>query len=79
MHKRNNATSYSASDLAGFLECHHRTALDLIDLETPLDRAAPDEQAELIQDKGFAHEAGYLASLRARDGTLVELCTPVAG
>ena len=73
MYKRNDALTCSASDLVGFLECPHRTTLDLIDLDTPLERAKADEQVELIQDKGFAHEAGYLDSLRARGGKLVEL------
>ncbi len=73
MHKRDGAISYSASDLVGFLECAHLTAVNLIDLDTPLERAKPDEQVELIQDKGFAHEADYLATLRARPGRLVEL------
>ena len=73
MHKRADAITFSASDLVGFLECPHRTTLDLINLDTPLERAAPDEQVELIQDKGFAHEAGYLDTLRAGGGRLVEL------
>jgi len=73
MHKRDEAITYSASDLVAFLECHHRTALDLIDLDTPLERSAPGEQVELIQDKGFAHESGYLDALRAGGGRLVEL------
>lgn len=73
MHQRNEVITYSASDLVAFLECHHRTTLDLLDLVTPLERAAPDEQVELIQDKGFAHEAGYLDALRAGGGRLVEL------
>lgn len=73
MHKRDDAITYSASDLVGFLECPHRTTLDLIDLDTSLARAAPDEQVELIQDKGFAHEANYLDSLRIQGSRLVEL------
>lgn len=75
MHKRADVLTFSASDLVGFLECPHRTTLDLIDLDTPLDRAEPDEQVELIQDKGFAHEAGYLETLRATGCRLVELST----
>jgi predicted RecB family nuclease len=73
MHKRNNTITYSASDLVAFLECAHCTTLELLNLETPLEKAAPDEQVELIQDKGFAHEASYLESLRANGGSLVEL------
>ncbi len=75
MHKRADVMTFSASDLVGFLECPHKTALDLIDLETPLERAAADEQVELIQDKGFAHEAGYLDTLRTGGRRLVELST----
>lgn len=73
MHKRNDSITFSASDLVGFLECPHRTTLDLIDLDTPLERAEPDEQVELIQDKGFAHEASYLDSLRSGNGQVIEL------
>lgn len=73
MHKRDNVISCSASDLVAFLECPHRITLDLLDLDTPQQRAAPDEQVELIQDKGFAHEADYLSTLRAAYGRVVEL------
>jgi predicted RecB family nuclease len=73
MHKRADVLTFSASDLVGFLECPHSTALNLIDLDTPLKRAAPDDQVELIQDKGFAHEATYLDTLRAEGCRLVEL------
>lgn len=75
MHKRDGALAYSASDLVGFLECAHRTTLDLIHLDTPLEKTPPDEQIELIQDKGFAHEAEYLDLLRGQGGRMVELST----
>jgi uncharacterized protein len=73
MRKRDNDITCSASDLVGFLECPHRTTLDLIHLDTPLEQVAPDDQTKLFQDKGFAHEASYLDSLRAGGGRLVEL------
>ena len=73
MQKRNNRTFFSASDLAAFLECSHRTSIDLIDLDTRLERAAPDEQVELLQDKGYAHEDAYLDSLRASGIALTEI------
>ena len=63
MQKHEGRALFSASDLVGFQECAHYTTLSLIDLETPLQRAKDDESLELIQDKGFAHEAGFLASL----------------
>jgi uncharacterized protein len=73
MHKCDDTITYSASDLVVFLGCTHCTTLDLISLDTPLQRAAPDEQIELIQDKGFAHEADYLATLSVGGGSLVKL------
>ncbi len=73
MHKRGGQHTYSASDLVGLLECGHRTSLDLLDLETPLERAAADEQVGLIQDKGFAPKAAYLERLRATGGSMVEI------
>ncbi len=44
MYRTENKLTASASDLVGFLACPHKTTLDLINLDTPLDRAAPDEQ-----------------------------------
>lgn len=73
MQKRNDNIIFSASDLVAFLECPHHTTLDLIDLDTPLKRAAPDEHVELVQDNGFIHEADHLEFLRARWGRLVQL------
>ena len=64
---------YSASDLAGFLECSHLTALELKNLETPLPAAADDEQARLLQAKGFAHEAAYLEQLRSEGADVLDL------
>ncbi|HLB09505.1 MAG TPA: hypothetical protein VK617_08220, partial [Gemmatimonadaceae bacterium] len=66
MQTRDGTILFSATDLVGFLECEHVTTLGLSDLVTPLQRAQDDESAILIQDKGFAHEAEYLASLEAR-------------
>ncbi len=73
MQRQNNGLLFSASDLVNFLECDHLTSLDLIDLETPLPRAQDDEQAKLIQDKGFAHEAAFLEHLLQQAGRVVDL------
>lgn len=62
----------SASDIVNYLGCAHRTALDLIHLTTPLEKARDDEQMELVQEKGRAHEAGFLDGLREAGG-LVEV------
>ncbi len=73
MNIRNGTLYFSASDLANFLECEHLTALDRIDLETPLPRAADDEQIQLIQAKGFEHEERYLDTLRAAGKEVADL------
>ena len=73
MQRTGDKLTFSASDLVGFLSCPHKTTLDIINLDTPLEQAQPDEQIELIQDKGFAHEASFLDSLRSHSGTLIEL------
>jgi uncharacterized protein len=54
MQQQQNAVLVSASDIVNYLGCAHRTTLDLIDLETPLGKAADDEQMELVQEKGRA-------------------------
>ena len=58
-----NHRLYSASDLVYFLGCEHRTTLDLMNLDTPLEQAADDEQAKLLQEKGLAHERAFLKRL----------------
>lgn len=73
MQIRNGSTLYSATDLVGFLECEHLITLGLIDLVTPLDRAQDDESAVLIQDKGYAHEAAFLAALKASGKRVAEI------
>jgi hypothetical protein len=71
--KRDEEILYSASDLVNYLECEHLTALDLIDLETPLPKTKDSDQAKLIQDKGYAHEADFLAVLKARHSSLIDI------
>lgn len=73
MQKRNGRVYYSASDLVNYLECEHLTTLDRINLETPLPRTEDDEQARLIQDKGYAHEEGFLKQLQVRHAHVVDL------
>ena len=73
MQIHNKTRLFSASDLVNFLECPHLTALDLQNLETPLLKAEDDEQAKLLQDKGFAHEAAYLEGLRRNGADVSDL------
>ncbi|MGC8603244.1 MAG: TM0106 family RecB-like putative nuclease, partial [Desulfomonilaceae bacterium] len=58
-----NNTLFSATDLCNFLECEHLTALDKINLVTPLPQTPDGDDAQLFQDKGFEHERSYLQKL----------------
>ncbi len=73
MQKRDGEILYSASDLVNYLECEHLTALDQIDLETPLPKTKDSDQAKLIQEKGYAHEADFLTVLKARHFSLIDI------
>src|SRR5712692_6042085 len=65
MLKENGSVLASASAVVSYLGCAHRTTLDLVHLDTPLEKAPDDEQMQLVQDKGRAHEAEFLGRLRA--------------
>lgn len=73
MQKRDGEILYSASDLVNYLECEHLIALDLFDLETPLPKTKDSDQAKLIQDKGYAREADFLAVLKDRHSSLIDI------
>jgi len=60
----------SATDLVNFLGCRHATYLDMRDLTDPVE--LPDATV-LIFEKGIEHEKRYLASLKARDVSVVEV------
>ncbi|RVC89524.1 nuclease, partial [Mesorhizobium sp. M2A.F.Ca.ET.017.03.2.1] len=61
----------SASDLMRFMGCIHATAMDLRYAKgEPLFPAEDTEDAKILQKQGDAHEAKFLAKLRA-DGNLV--------
>jgi predicted RecB family nuclease len=64
---------HSASDLVHFLECGHRTTLDLQDLDDPQPKAQDDEHAQLVQRKGIEHERAFLETLRGRHPRVVEI------
>ena len=64
---------FSASDLVNFAACRHLTHLDLVNLETPLPKAADTDEMALIQDKGFEHESRYLDVLKTQHADVVDL------
>ena len=60
---------FSATDLVGYLACEHLTALESAVLHGVLERPLHhDRELEIIQKRGFAHEARYLEQLRAERG-----------
>jgi uncharacterized protein len=61
----------SPSDLTAYLACPHLTTLGLRSARGELARPEPSEQAQLLFDKGNAHEAAYLDRLRAEG---LEVC-----
>lgn len=73
MQKTRDAVLYSASDLVNFLDCEHLTSLDLINLVTPLPRTEDTDEAKLIQDKGHKHEARFVASLKSRHTSFIDV------
>lgn len=76
MRKLGYAVLFSATDLVNFLECEHLSALDRINLDTPLVRAQEDEVNNLIQQHGSRHELAHLASLRSCGKTVVDVSKP---
>ncbi|GAA0727066.1 TM0106 family RecB-like putative nuclease [Sphingomonas japonica] len=73
MQRLDGTTLFSASDLVNFMGCTHATALDLRQLDHPVELAPDGEQARLLQEKGMEHERAYLARLRAEGRTVVEI------
>src|SRR3990172_1850650 len=73
MQKIKDTIYYTASDIVNFLECEHLTALDLINLETPLPQAKDDEETLLYQQKGIAHEGAYVDHHRNSVSCLVDV------
>ncbi len=64
MRKIDDGILFSATDLCNFLECEHLTALDKINLLTPLPQTPDGEEAQLFQNKGFEHEQSHLQKLK---------------
>ena len=74
MNHRDGRLSVSPTDLANFLACRHKTALDRLvalgRLQRPFD---VDPFAELLRERGADHERRYVDGLRARGLRVVGL------
>src|SRR5947209_4782054 len=64
----------SATDLANFLACRHRTALDMAVAFGARDRVyRRDPLLEILWQRGIEHEKRYVESLRNDCATVVDL------
>lgn len=65
----------SATDLAGFLGCRHRTALDMAVAHGARERpkSEPDPLLEILWARGLEHERLYVESLQARGLSITDL------
>jgi uncharacterized protein len=75
LQKIDNQLLFSASDLTFFAECQHRTWLDRLNLDSPMEKAEDDEQSKLVQAKGYEHEADFFAKLKSQYNSIVEIDT----
>lgn len=64
---------YSPSDLVHFLSCNHSIVLNLKSFLEQIEKAEDSASNKLLQNKGFAHEAAYLAKLKADGKRVVEI------
>ncbi|HVR72352.1 MAG TPA: TM0106 family RecB-like putative nuclease [Vicinamibacteria bacterium] len=65
---------FSATDLVGFLACEHLTALELAAAARLVRRPSrPDPELDVMQERGLAHEARYLAGLEAAGRTVTRI------
>lgn len=78
MQKKNDRLVYAATDLVNFLACPSVTSYDLVDMETPLIKAKDDEQAKILQQKGYEHEQAYLDLLKSRYLSIVDIAAATA-
>ena len=75
---KTNRLIYSASDLVNFTLCPSVTLYDLQHRETPLEKAEEDPYAQILQEKGIAHETRYLDRLK-KTGRAVADIAALAG
>ena len=77
MYNTNGALTLSASDLANFLGCRHRTALDMAVAIGALDKphVPPDPLVDALVERGKVHEARYVETLGQRARGIAHLST----
>jgi predicted RecB family nuclease len=74
MHLHDLRLLASPTDLANFLACRHKTALDLLVAEGRLEKPTfVDPLAAILRERGDVHEKRYVDSLRAQGLDVVEI------
>ncbi|MDY6944894.1 MAG: nuclease, partial [Pseudomonadota bacterium] len=69
-----HAIQLSASDLVGYLNCHHLTHLDTLVASGDLPKPQLwDPSLEVLWERGAAHERAYVEHLRAQGMQIVEI------
>ena len=75
MQKIASRVYFSATDLTHFGDCQYLTWLDRLNLDQPMQKAAADDQAKLIQAKGYEHEETFFEKLTKTHGNVVTIDT----
>ena len=74
MRIQNNQLTLAPTDLSGYLNCRHLTALDLRAAKGEFERPKVFSPIiQTLQQKGIEHEQGYLAHLKSQHENVVEL------
>jgi predicted RecB family nuclease len=68
------ALRFSASDLVGYVDCHHLTTLDITVASGKLEKPRPwDPLLQILAERGLAHERQYVEHLRNAGFAVVEI------
>lgn len=73
MNKIDNQFVFSATDIVNFLECEHLTFLDLLNLDSPMEKTEDSASAKSAQKKGLQHEKEYANKLMQQHKTFVDI------
>lgn len=75
MQKIADQVYFSATDLTHFGDCQHLTWLDRCHLDSPMEKAEDDDQAKLIQARGYEHEGVFLEKLESAHSSVVKIAS----
>jgi uncharacterized protein len=74
MRKVNHKSRFSASDLTGYLDCHHLTALSVAVAAGEAEKPKPwDPLLQILVERGLAHERAFVEHLGQLGHAVVEI------